>query len=316
MKRKLKVSLLLLITLLFCIQPGFTLYARAASYPSSPNGYSSLLMPTQVTKVNNTYFILDCYHNQVIYSDNIGAPIKQWKLMTNNVYNPHALASDGEIYLVVDTENHRVLSYEKTTDRFNELQQFKNIGIRPHYAVYDAPTATFYVWSSLTGEMYLFRRLPGSKSLYLAQVKCVPQLNGVYVRSFTISGNDIFLPAVEYQSILQIDKETFAIKASYPVPENIAGMVQLSVIGNYFYLTVSSDLSYHRENATILRTKDLSLLQYGQYEDLKHLFGNNGTPYYLSHFDGSYYLIHEDAPPNIYKFDVKNDIICNIKGMH
>lgn len=301
--------------LLFLFAP-YQKEASAASYPSSNNGYGFLQVPTQITKYGNTYFIADCYHDQIIYSENLGAPLKSWKLMTNNVHQPHALASDGTVYLVVDTENHRVISYEKGSDRFKEVQTFEGIGNRPHYVTYEPSDGLFYVWSSLTGEMFLFRRTPGTSELVLEEIRSIPMLNGLYVRSFTIVGDSILFPCVELGCILQVNRYSFETEQFYPVPDTIAGMVQITPIQNYFYITVSSDRSYNRSYATIIRTSDLGSLQYGNYEDLKHLFGNNGTPYYISMFDGSYFMIHEDVSPGVYRFDVQNDSIQNIKGLH
>lgn len=310
-----KLCLLLFSAFLFLFGP-YEKEVSASSYPSSNNGYNYLQVPTQITKYGNTYFLVDCYHDQIIYSENLGASLKQWKIMTNDVHQPHALASDGTVYLVVDTENHRVISYEKGSDRFRELQTFEHIGNRPHYVTYEPSDGLFYVWSSLTGEMFLFRRTPGTSELTLAEVRSVPILNGLYVRSFTIIGDSILFPCVELGCILQVNRYSFEIEQFYPVPDTIAGMVQIVPIQDYFYITISSDRSYDRSYATIIRTDDLSRLQYGNYEDLKRLFGNNGTPYYISQFDGSYFMIHEDVSPGIYRFQVQNNTIQNIKGLH
>lgn len=307
-KNILKKFLSFLLIMILFIQT--SLYSYAA-----PNGYSYLLMPTQILKINNTYYIVDCNHNQIIYSDNLGLELRFWNVMTRNVTGPHSLASDGEIYMVTDTENNRLLTFEKTYDGFKQLQIFENIGIRPHYVSYDHIEGLFYAWSSMTGEMYIYKRVAGTRTLALQEIKSVPELNNCYVRSFTLSGDVILFPAIERGCITVVDKETFEIMEEYPVPEQIAGMVQITIIGDYFYLTVSTDQAYNPESATIIRAKNLSDFSSGTYEDLYHLFGNNGTPYYISSFDGSYYMIHENAAPNIYRFHVKDNKISDIKGM-
>ena len=286
-----------------------------ASYPSSNNGFDYLQVPTQITKLGNTYYIADCYHDQIIYSENLNTSLKQWKVMTNNLHQPHALASDGTVYVVVDTENHRVISYTKSSDRFHEIQTFEHIGKRPHYITYEPSDGLFYVWSSLTGEMYLFRRTPDTATLTLAEKRVIPLLDGLYVRSFTIIGDSILFPCVELGAILQVNRNTFEIEQYYPVPDTIAGMVQIVPIGDYFYITISSDRNYDRSSASIIRTKDLSQLQYGGYENLQQFFGN-GTPYYISHFDGSYFMTHHDAAPKIYRFQVENNNLKNISGLY
>ena len=79
--------------------------------PDNPN--ASLNVPTYITKVEDTYFIVDCYNNQVIYHDNLTDPLYEWQIMTNDIAMGHTLASDGLVYLIDDTENNRLLVMEK-----------------------------------------------------------------------------------------------------------------------------------------------------------------------------------------------------------
>ena len=51
--------------------------------PDNPN--ASLSVPTYITKVDDTYFIVDCYNNQVIYHDNLTDPLYEWQIMTNHL---------------------------------------------------------------------------------------------------------------------------------------------------------------------------------------------------------------------------------------
>ncbi len=282
---------------------------------AAQNGYSYLLMPTQIIKINNTYFIVDCNHNQIIYSDHLDTELRYWNVMTRNTQKPHALTSDGDIYMVADTDNNRILTFEKTYDGFKPLETFENVGIRPHYVYYNHADGLFYAWSSQTGEMYLYKRTPGTKSVTLQEIKSVPQLSNCYVRSFTISENVILFPAVERSSILMVDKNTFEVIQEYPVADNIAGMVQINIIDGYFFITISTDKQYNLQASTVIRAKTLEDISAGNYENLYHLFGNNGTPYYISYFDGSYYMIHENAAPNVYRFHAQNGTISDIKGM-
>ena len=141
-------------------------YLRASDVISSPdtaaqtNPCGDLSVPTYITKVEDTYFIVDCYHNQVIYHDNLTAPLYEWQVMTSDINMGHTLASDGLVYLIDDTENNRVLVFEKKDGVFYHTQTFDEIGNRPHYIIYDETTDTFYAWSSMNGEMYLFRHDP------------------------------------------------------------------------------------------------------------------------------------------------------------
>lgn len=306
--KHLKCIILSLTVLLISLEPCLSVHA-------AENGYSYLLMPTQIKKIDNTYFIVDCNHDQVIYSDQLSTNLANWKVLTRNAKKPHAIASDGEIYMVVDTDNNRVLTFEKGFSTFKALQTFEHIGTRPHFVDYDNTNELFYVWSSMTGEMFLFKKIPGTKSVTLQEIKTIPELNNCYVRSFTISGDIILFPAVERSSILMVDKNTFEVLNEYPVPEYMAGMVQISIIDGYFLITISTDIQYNLQASTVVRAQCLEDFGNENYENLYSLFGNNGTPYFVSHFDGYYYMIHENATPNIYRFHAQNGNICDIKGM-
>lgn len=304
------------LALCFCmiLQGPCMLSVRAETfYPEQRNSYYGLLVPTQLTKIGDTFYLVDSYHNQILYSTAYGVLSSSWKVMSTNFSQPHSIAGDGVVYLVADTENGRMVSYMKNPDGFTELQVFDNIGVRPHYVVYDEPTGLFYAWSSMTGEMYLFRRKPDSFEVYLEKVMRVPELYGKYVRSFTIEGNQIYFPCVHSSSIVAVDKKTFKINNIYPVPANIAGMVQLVKIQNYYYLTVSTDINFDQKAATIVRARTLEDFAVGNYENMNWYFGGDGAPYYISCADGSYFtvVIRTTGRACGYKFDVVDDQICN-----
>lgn len=290
--------------------------ADAAFYPTEGNIYYELLVPTQLTKIGDTYYLVDSYHNQILCSKRLGPPACGWSVMAGNLNRPHSIAGDGVVFLVTDTDNHRIISYVKSEEPegYAEVQIFENIGVRPHFITYDASTGAFYVWSSMTGEMYLFRRKPDTVEIYLEKVMKVPELYGKYVRSFTIEGDRIYLPCVHDSAIVSVDKETFQIEDIYPVPESIAGMVQLIKIQNYYYLTVSTDIDFDQNAATIVRAGSLEDFAGGNYEEVKDYFGDKGAPYYISESDGSYYtvVIRPAGASYGYKFDVAEDEICNM----
>lgn len=235
--------------------------------------------------------------------------------MANNLSQPHAIAGDGVVYLIVDTENHRVISYVKGGDNYQRYQVFENIGVRPHYIVYDEPTGYFYAWSSMTGEMYLFRRQKDSLEVVLEKVLRIPELFGKYVRSFTIEGDKIYFPCVDGSCIVVADKDDLQIREVYPVSADIAGMVQIVKIQNYYYLSVSTDSEYRRDHATFVRARTLEDFGTGNYENINGKFGNNGAPYYISYFDDAYFtmVIREKGRDCGYKFNIVDDELCNVR---
>ena len=283
------------------------------------NSFSDLSVPTYVSKVEDIWFLVDCYHNQVIYHDNLTDPLTEWQVLTDEIDKGHTIASDGTVYLVDDTEGNRILVFEKKEGVFYHTQTLDEVGNRPHYIVYDAPTDTFYVWSSMNGEMYLCRHDPGDPQMYLTEIRSVDALKETYVRSFTIDKDDIYfvsgIPGTP--AILRADLSTFEVQETYPVPDGIAGMVQLTPAGGYYYITVSTDIAGSQDYATIIRAKDLGDLADGKYEDIYGNFIGGGTPYYITEIDNSYYLTEHRIPGHaIWKFDITEDGVSNVDAVY
>ena len=280
------------------------------------NAFFDLSVPTWLTKVNDTYFLVDCYHNQVISHDNLSDPLWQWSVMTDDINRGHTLASDGLVYLIDDTENNRILIFEKKNGRFLHTQTFQDIGNRPHYIIYDEKTKTFYAWSSMSGEMYLFRHEPDDSRMYLAAVRKIDALENVYVRSFTIQDDSVYFVSGN-SSIIRADLKTFQVLDTWPVPDSMAGMIQLTPIQDYFYITVSTDITGNQDYATILRTKDLSGLMDGRFEDIYEYFIGGGTPYYITQIDNGWYLTEHRLPGHsLWRFQVTDNEITDVEAVY
>lgn len=287
------------------------------------NPYPTLSVPTYITKVEDTYFIVDCYNNQVIYHDNLTDPLYEWLVMTGDISMGHTLASDGLVYLIDDTENNRILVMEKEMNGggqpvFVPTQEFNGIGNRPHYIVYDEYTDTFYAWSSQSGEMFLFRHPENDSRMYLTEIRSIPSLDNTYVRSFTIIDDSIyFVSGTGNARIIEADLYTFKIKKEYPVPDEMAGMIQLTRIEDYFYITISTDNTGNQDHATMLRAGSLDDLASGNYEDVYDNFIGGGTPYYITRIDNMWYLTEHRLPGHsIWSFQVKDNQIVDVTAVY
>ena len=291
-----------------------------SSYEKIRNYDTTLSVPTYITKIEDNYFIVDSYHNRVIYSDNISAPLNEWYIMCSEATRPHTMASDGSVYLIEDTENNRVLVYELIDGCFINTQAFYKIGDRPHYTTYDEISDTFYVWSSNTGELYCFRHTPESTRLYLTDVRKIDALSGLYVRSFSIIDGDVYFVSGTSEDapkpeILICDLETLRIKKKYDVPDELAGMIQITRIGRIFYITVSTDIYGNQDYATIVRTNSLRRLAPHEYEPIyDRFFIGGGTPYYISRIDDRYYLTEQRIQGHsIWSFRIEDDQIVDVQ---
>lgn len=287
--------------------------------PDNPN--PTLSVPTYLTKIKDMYFIVDCYHNQIIYNENLAAPLYEWRVMTQDLSLPHTIAGDGTVYMIDDTERNRILIMEESVNLNGQpvyipTQEFTDIGDRPHYVVYHKETDTFYAWSSESGEMFLFRRPKDDSRMYLTEVRSIPSLAGIYVRSFTIIDDDIYFVSGN-STIIEAKLSTFEIKKEYPVPGELAGMVQLTPIEDYYYITISTDITGNQDYATIIRTKDLDNLIKGEYEDVYDNFVGGGTPYYITGIDDTWYLTEHRLPGHsIWSFQVVDNQITNVKTLY
>jgi hypothetical protein len=293
----------------------------------SKNPYDTLNVATYITKLDDTYFIADCYHDQIIYSDTLTDNISDWNVLTNEVHYAHTIAYDGEVILIDDTENNRLMAFQEIDGSYVHTQTLENIGMKPHYVQYDEKTDSFMAWSSITGEMYIIKRSPkptdeGIYPIYIEQVLKIDELYGVYVRSFTIMDDGIYFVSGHnnekiIKAVIDEDNNCFRIEAEYKVAPEIAGMVQITKIEDYYYITISTDNEENQDYATIIRTDSLEKLEAGDYEDIYSQFGlSGGTPYYINKIEGRYYLAHHRTDENIIAFDVNDNEIENVQVLY
>lgn len=286
-------------------------------YKANPyNDMENLNLPAQVTRQGDYYFIVDTYNNQVLYASELKKTINEWRVMDRNLNKPHAIASDGSVYLVADTDNNRVLCYEYINGRFQNTQRFDEMGTRPHYIQYDLISESFFVWSSVTGDMYIIKRMPQDNQLYIKEIRHIYELDGFYVRSFSIEGDEILFPSGNNGYMIVADKETLCVKNQYPVPMEISGMAFAKKIGNYYYMTISTDETLSHKNAKMIRTPDLQQLSYGIYEDITGYFKDMRVPYYIDEINGSYYMTSHEGRKNVYKFQIVEDMIVYVETIY
>ena len=101
------------------------------------------------------------------------------------------------------------------------------------------------------------------------------------------------------------------------MPAELAGMIQLTPIEDYYYITISTDSTGNQDYATMLRVKDLSDLSTGEYEDVYSNFIGGGTPYYITQIDGIWYLTEHRLPGHsIWSFQVENNNITNVISIY
>jgi hypothetical protein len=296
-------------------------------HSSETNGYFTIMVPTYIKYYDGLYFIVDCYHDQVVFTDDYDKPIYEWKVMDKDLTRPHTIASDGEVYMVDDTENKRILAYIKHTEDdgeiwFERIQEFVDMGERPHYVIYDETDGCFYAWSSMSGQMWVFKRSKDDKKVFLDASYSIPDLNGVYVRSFYFEDDKAYFVSGVYGNgtIYETTRDTFDVIREIPVAPEIGGMVQITKIQDYYYVTSSTSLYGETNLRFVVRTDSLEHLMMGQFEDVTDkLVGTEfpGTPYNITSVGDEWFLsIHRDSLGSPFvRFKVTDNEITEINGV-
>jgi hypothetical protein len=267
-----------------------------------------LNLPTHVEKIDDLYFIVDCYNNRVIYSDNIETPIPQWKRFGEDVPMswPHSIASDGEYYLVDDSYAHRVLVFKKSGNNFKFHSSFDDIAKTPHRVIYDNKSDAFYVHGAWSQSITKIKMIDGVlKKLYTKQM---PFMKGTYSRSVHIIDNLMYFISGPHKihAVNYLD-DSYEIKNTFPIPSGFESMNDLIKVGNAYYLTASKG---HDKNHKIVRCESLLLPE--SCTSLYSDFDLKGNPYYFSEFDEHIFMTEIGRANDILKLKISGNSLEKI----
>lgn len=277
-----------------------------------------LYVPTMIQKLDDTYFIVDCWNHRVLYNECLDKNIKEWSTLTDEGYIAgHTIASDGEVFLLDNTDASEMLVYKKNENGiFEKTQTIAGILGRPHYTLYDAERDRFLVIGSVCGKIYEFKNINGVVDW--TNTMKLEEIEGSYVRSISIIEGKLYtVSGPNAICVYDILEDGFRFDCSYEVPQKYSGMNGIQKIGDYFYLTVNTDSEGNVEAATILRTKNLENVKNDKVEDIKKLLKFKTQPYYITCFDNHYYCtqISAEGENGVVQFDIENDVIKNISKL-
>lgn len=276
-----------------------------------------LYVPTMISKVKDTYFIVDCWNHRVLYADKLYEDFTKWEVLTGEEYiGGHTVCSDGELLVLDNTDAGNILVYTMQEGKYVNTQIIKNVNGRPHYSVYDENRELFYIIASMDAKIYVYKNIEGY--LELVRIEEFNELKGSYVRSCSIIDDKLYTTSgpgciFEYD----IMESEFILANSYPVVAELMGMNQITKIQDYYYITVNTGATGSVAETTIVRTKDLSQLNNYSYEEIYNDMGFVGQPYYITNFDGAYYIteISADKGNGIKRFNVKDNEIEDIETL-
>ncbi len=268
-----------------------------------------LYTPTFITKEIcngiSLYFIVDSWHHRIIYSKDLDLPIKEWKLLTENIAGPLSLATDGELIITEDTGRHGLMVFKCIDyETFNYAQYISDAGMRPHRTIYDDNTQLFYCIGSFSQNIIAIRNESGT-----ARVRYnykLPFLEECYVRAIRIiDGMMYMISANDYIFVCEYRDASYDIIDKIHIGSQFVGANDVFKIGDYFYLTASPQ--------KFIRIKNLKDISTGNYEDLYSDLGMKGTPYFISEFNEKYWITEIAQASRINSFKVENNQIKDFK---
>lgn len=263
--------------------------------------------PTYITKLNDKYFIVDCYHHRVIYTDDINNEIGSWTTVDYEFAGCHSIASDGELYVIENAGYNEVIVLDQNL-KFK--QKFKNVGTRPHRTIYDSESQAFYVIDS--PKIICFKKIGGV--IVKQYEKTLTFIADSYVRSIKIIDSKMYFVSGQSKIVAAnyLD-ESYSIINEYPVPNELVGMNDIAKIGSYYYITSTAN-NVGEVVPKAVRVTSLSQLITSSYEDVYATIGFTGTPYFISVFDNRVYIPEIQHYINsIFSFSVDDVALTSIK---
>ena len=255
-----------------------------------------LYTATYITKIQGEYFLVDCWHHRVLYSDDLDAPVSAWHVLDDDLAGPHSIATDGELLVTEDTGRGRLAVYRRRgAGGWERVQTVPDVGGRPHRTVYDPMTRAFYCVASTSQEIVVLER-DGSAGLRVAHRQKLPYLEGAYVRSFTLIGGEILFVSGPGRIIAATyaDRE-FSKRREYRVPPKFASMNDLYFDGRRYVFTATP--------RAIAVADSLEAFERGEFEDVYDALRFRGTPYYVSAFDGALWIPEITEYTRLRRFD-------------
>ena len=266
-----------------------------------------LLLPTNVEKYGDQYFIVDCYNNRVLYSDRIDTPLIEWNRLGTDIPMswPHSIASDGHFYLIDDTYQNRLLIFERKDKAFIFHKAINDISKSPHRVLYDDATNAFYLlgaWSQSITKL-----VHRNDDIEIEYTRKMDFLKRSYSRSIhIIDGLMYFISGPGKINVVRYKDNSYEIVRSHNVPDGFESMNDITRVGDVFYLTASL--------GKMLKCKSLDDL--ASCENVYDSLGIKGNPYFFSYFDDAFHLTEIGTEDGLIKFDHDNNGLKNPVYFH
>ncbi|MBE7009466.1 MAG: class I SAM-dependent methyltransferase [Ruminococcaceae bacterium] len=279
-----------------------------------------LCAPTKITKINETYFIVDCWHHRILCSDLLSNNLKDWQTLPGKVLGGHTIAGNENILLADSTDTDQLLCFRKNSNgdgiRYElretiDIRPFLPDGIhgkdgirlaRPHSILYDAQRDCFLVAVGSAGCLLLLRAR--DQCVVVEQTLTDECFQDAYLKFVKKVDEDYWLEANGKLIRFQIYGGKLKVLSAYSLPPYIhGGMVNdFAKIGNRYYLTTYEQYGvYELVFPNAAQGTALSAISVGRQLKTK------GIPYLFSEFDGSFWLTEIQDAQRIVRLSMKDD---------
>lgn len=257
-----------------------------------------LYTPTSLEKIQDTYFIVDCWHHRVLYSQEL-CDIQDWRVLDADVKHPHSICRAKGIYAVENTEAGSICFY-KEEELFVKIGEIP-AGKRPHRLLYDERREMFWVLTGESQEIYGIRI--GNECIELCFHQKLEELQSSYVRSMRII-NDRFYIVSGPGYILELSfvEDKFLVEHKYDVPEEYFSMNDIIYFQGFFWISVYQNRGWELKPA-LLRLPSLYDFGTERCVDMYDSLGMKGIPYFFSWMDGKLCIPEIDTYSRIVLYD-------------
>ena len=243
-----------------------------------------LYVPTEIRKINNKYFIVDCFHNRIIYSNDVELDYDKWNVIDFPFTKPHSIAGDDDTYVAVDTDANSIVVFDKD---LNVKQRLYNVGSKPHHVIYY--NSKFYVLMSTTNiEICIYKKDESTGMIKLESRNKLDYINSTsdnaYVRSMSIIDGFLYLPCATNGHVYKVSMNDFSLVEDYTINTEYGGFNFITKIDSTWFITSTGGTDYSH-NPALLRTTDLATKP-----TIDTSIEFSGTPYYIEYFDDKYWI--------------------------
>lgn len=277
--------------------------------------YDNLYTPTYITKIEDKYYIVDCWHHRILCSDNIYKKIKKW-IKYADVLGGHTIVTNNTgIIAYDDTDNDKVIFKNTFYNIIEEIeldkylpQNYQYINehklIRPHFIHYDEEEDIFLIALSWGGG---FAVVDCKEEIRVKSLIISKQFENSYIK-FISKFEGLFWATTDKEFVgFEIKESDIKIKKRYAIPFEFSKKINYICKIEDIYLISAWQIG----GIYILRNLE-NLEKYTLWEDINDSFHMKGIPYYISQFDNKLWITEIGSWQGIYSFQVSNGEVKDV----